>query len=432
MGAYAEAVMNSLPGAAPEPPVPLDTGWVVLTAGDLTAQDVRRLFPSPPRLLVLGPGEPRPAERGVAFGRVLPAPRPRLDEAARRELARGYGVVLMLDGKLGSSGRVLRELARAGVRRAAGRLAGSWFVTSTWSVVLRKPAARFEQRVLASRPGRWYLKRVERARAHAALKARNAQAFPGERHWRAHLRRVGTGPLRTRPGEPLDVLLYIGQLNSGGAERQLCNLAKGLREAGHRVRVLTTYAMADEDAHYCDHLERAGVGFHVAGSRADATGLRRVRELGVHPEIVGSLPEVIRGPVLDLAGELLADPPDVLHCWLDYPNIIGAAAGALVGTPHVVMSSRNVNPTHFPAFYQSWMDHWYALLTELDGVHLLGNSTQGAADYARWLSSRACAAACRVCAWPWSASASCARPSSRSCAAADWPTSSPCSDSART
>lgn len=385
MGVYAEAVKNSLPGGSPEPPVPLDTGWVVLTHGYLTAKDVRRMFPSPPRVLVLTHAEPQASERGVTFARVEPTPRPHIDDAARAELRKGYGTVIMLDGKLGTSGRVLRELVKAGVRRAATRLVGSWSVTSTWSVILGKPVARFEQKALTTRMGRWYARKLERARAHAALKARNAQSFPGERHWRAHLRRVGTGPERTQPGEPLDVLLYIGQLNSGGAERQLCNLAKGLREAGHRVRVLTTYAMSDENAHYCGHLEKAGVSFQVAGCSADATALERLRELNIHPEIIGALPEVIRGPVLDLAGELLNDPPDVLHCWLDYPNIIGAAAGALVGTPHVIVSSRNVNPTHFPAFYQSWMDHWYAQLTQLPNVHLLGNSTQGAADYAQWL-----------------------------------------------
>ncbi|HTE06408.1 MAG TPA: glycosyltransferase, partial [Planctomycetota bacterium] len=133
-------------------------------------------------------------------------------------------------------------------------------------------------------------------------------------------------------------------------------------------------------------LQDGGVPTSVAGLLEQHGVAARLRALDIGPEVVGALPEVLRHPVLDLCGELLADPPDVLHCWLDYPNIAGAAAAALAGTPHVVLSTRNVNPRHFPSFYQPWMDRWYAFLAALPGVHLCANSERGADDYARWLS----------------------------------------------
>jgi glycosyltransferase involved in cell wall biosynthesis len=218
------------------------------------------------------------------------------------------------------------------------------------------------------------------------LKRRNSLLFPGEDEWREHVARIGVRPARERrPGSNLNVVQYIGQLNSGGAEHQLCNLALALRKREHKVRVLTTYPLTDENAHYL-HLLRAGdVAAECPGRVEHATAVEQLTKLHIDSEVLGALPPVIRDPVLDLAGELLADPPDILHCWLDYPNVIGAAAGALVGTSRILLSTRNVNPTNFQTFYQPWMDCWYRFLVTLPNVQLLANSRAGAADYARWV-----------------------------------------------
>lgn len=384
MGAYAEAVWSLLPGSYDEPPLPRGQDWVVLTAGDPAPREVRSMLPSPRRLLVVtGPGGRRAGDGNVSYARFEVGPPPGLSPEARAA-ARGYGAAVLLDGIEGTSGRILGELARAGVSRVAWRAPHGWIVTSIHAAMLRKPVARLEKLLAVSRVGSWYRRRIGRARAHQALKRRNAQPFRGQQAWASHLARVGV-VRRRRQGRQLSVLLYIGQLNSGGAERQCVNLAIGLARLGHRVRVLTTYPLAEENAHYCDILRQAGIRFGVAGARMAPGVLDKLRALELDAELLGSLPEVIRNPVLDLMGELLAESPDVLHCWLDYPNVIGAAAGAIVGAPHVVLSTRNVNPTNFPAFYQSWMDDWYAQLVGLPQMHLLANSTQGAADYARWL-----------------------------------------------
>lgn len=385
MGAYAEALWPLLLGADDEPPLPRDGGWIVLTAGHPGVGEVRRNFPSPARVLVItGPGQLPAASDGVSYASFVVGPPPQLSDAARLACAKGFVGAVLLDGIEGTSGRILSELQRAGVRSVAWRGSSGWQSCSTRRALAAKPMARLERSFARSKIGAWYRKRIARAQAYLALKRRNAQTFVGQREWLEHIARVGVVP-RVRDGSRLTITLYIGQLNSGGAERQCVNLAIGLARRGHRVRVLTTYPMTDENAHYCDDLRRAGIRFGVAGARQHPGVLQKLRDLRISAHLMGGLPEVIRNPVLDLAGELLAEPPDVLHCWLDYPNIIGAAAGALVGTPHVALSTRNVNPTYFPAFYQSWMDAWYAIVAPLPQVHLLGNSSQGVADYARWL-----------------------------------------------
>ena len=45
---------------------------------------------------------------------------------------------------------------------------------------------------------------------------------------------------------------------------------------------------------------------------------------------------------------------DVLHCYVDDCNVVGALAGALAGTTAVVLSFRNGNPTNFPGLLRPW------------------------------------------------------------------------------
>ena len=384
MGVYAETVWSFFPGVGDEPELPRDTGWVVLTGGDPSAREVRGLLPTPDRLLVVtGPAGNAEDSAGVRFVQFEAGPPPRLGAEAEQAVSRGFGAAVLLDGLEGTSGRLLSEMRRAGVKQVAWRDVSGWRVVPIAKAVMHKPRARFARWFARSNFGTWYRRRLERGRAHKDLRRRNQCAFPFAESWEAHLKRVGVS-IRERQAR-LTVLLYIGQLNSGGAERQCVNLAIGLARKGHRVRVLTTYPLDAENAHYCENLRRAGIRFGVAGGRSVPGVADKLRALEIHPDTAGALPEVIRNAVLDLAGELLAEPPDVLHCWLDYPNVIGAAAAALVGHGHVALSTRNVNPTYFPAFYQSWMDPWYRRLVTRPNMHLLGNSTQGAADYAKWL-----------------------------------------------
>jgi glycosyltransferase involved in cell wall biosynthesis len=52
--------------------------------------------------------------------------------------------------------------------------------------------------------------------------------------------------------------------------------------------------------------------------------------------------------------------------------------------PRIVLSGRNLNPTHF-ALYQPYMDPVYAALSSLPNVVMLNNSRAGAKSYADWL-----------------------------------------------
>jgi len=90
---------------------------------------------------------------------------------------------------------------------------------------------------------------------------------------------------------------------------------------------------------------------------------------------------------MDMAGELLAEPVDVLHCYVDDCNIVGLVAGLIAQTPAIVLSVRNGNPTNFPGLLRPWMKPWYEAVCGIDGIGLSSNSEAGARDYERWLES---------------------------------------------
>ncbi len=188
-------------------------------------------------------------------------------------------------------------------------------------------------------------------------------------------------PASKRADAPLDVVLYMGHLNSGGAERQHVNLAAGLMQRGHSVRVLTSNPLQGEDSHYAARLERLRIPVSQAGGPGALASRERLgRDVN---RLLRSVTPEIRGPIWALASQLMLRTPDLLHATLDYTNVVGGAAALLAGVPHILLSTRNVNPSHF-SFYRPWMDHWYRFLGTLPQVHFIANSRVGAEDYSRW------------------------------------------------
>jgi glycosyltransferase involved in cell wall biosynthesis len=187
---------------------------------------------------------------------------------------------------------------------------------------------------------------------------------------------------RARPvARRLEVVHYTGSLQPGGAERQLCNLAIGQVRRGMAVRVLSTASKEQDHPQYTELLAANTVPNRQAQRR-------RVSPASVETvpwHLLRWVPHEIQDEVVSLVYDLLADPPDVLHGWLDQPNLIAGIAGLLVGVPTIVLSTRNVNPTHFPRFCEHYFRAWYQILSRSNRVHLIANSHPGAASYAEWL-----------------------------------------------
>lgn len=200
----------------------------------------------------------------------------------------------------------------------------------------------------------------------------------------AHLLEVPAAavPQRARPR----VALAIGSLGAGGAERQLVALAtSAATRAAIEPVVVVVHPPTGSHGHYAPALVEAGVPIHAAGGSADPAVIAQLRADKALARRLSDLPPSIRPHVAEMAGEFLRLRPDCVHAWLDHVNIWAGVAALAVGVPHVVLSTRNVNPTHFPYLDQPWFADWYRLLLQSPRVTVINNSRAGAADYAAWL-----------------------------------------------
>jgi len=181
---------------------------------------------------------------------------------------------------------------------------------------------------------------------------------------------------KPREDRELRIALALGSLAAGGAERQVSIAAPGLAQRpGTKVSLLTMNPLKGDYAFYLGDVK--GRGVQLCSVRAPT---RRFRQL---------VPRELRGTPLgfDIAAfiqEFDKVSPEVVHAWLDDPNIAAGFAACLAGIPRVVLSGRNVNPTHF-GFFKPYMKSAYQWLLAQPSVTLINNSHAGARDYAEWL-----------------------------------------------
>lgn len=181
------------------------------------------------------------------------------------------------------------------------------------------------------------------------------------------------------------IVHLIGSLQPGGAERQLCNCVTGMHKLGYDVSVLLIYPPAKELGHYVEQLNAAGVPVRVVGQHFDPTFAAAIEKLPGGEAGLAKIPDAFRTFSVDILGELLANPPDILHAWLDHSNIWGGVAALFADVPLVVLSTRNANPTHFPYLADPSFQSLYGKLAQSATVKFINNSYAGADDYANWL-----------------------------------------------
>jgi len=190
-------------------------------------------------------------------------------------------------------------------------------------------------------------------------------------------------PERSRPL----VLHVIGSLGAGGAERQMLQVAReSIRRGLVEARVIVLTAMEGEFAHYLPVARQAGVDVEQSGRSTDPFALLALRRDGRLSKLLQNLPPAYRAWCADLAGEILRLRPDVVHAWLDQANIFAGIASLANGVPSVVLSTRNVNPTHFPGLGEApYFLPWYRRLSRSPRVRWIANSRIGADGYASWI-----------------------------------------------
>lgn len=177
------------------------------------------------------------------------------------------------------------------------------------------------------------------------------------------------------------VILMIGALGPGGAERQAVLTLAGFARRGYGpLRLVCSFLRTEAQRFFLPHMESAGV---------PAGELERDAPLDNDPACaplfmaVQKLPSALCG-VGDYVRTLLVRRPAVAHFWLDECNIKGGLAAVAVGVPHIVLGLRSLPPCNF-ALHMPYMREGYRWLAKKPGVTLLNNSAAGARAYEKWI-----------------------------------------------
>jgi glycosyltransferase involved in cell wall biosynthesis len=183
------------------------------------------------------------------------------------------------------------------------------------------------------------------------------------------------------------ILLIVGSLGPGGAERQASYIATGFARRGtYEMHVGCNFVDRAPSNLFRPMVEAAGVRVSTIAYPPPEHEMSCMiavrRRLGLYDEL-GS--QNILYAVLQYASMIRRLRPAIVHTWADYPNVLGGIAAELVGVPSLVMSGRSVAPDNFSALFQPYMRPGYLALLRRRDVLFLNNSRAGAADYARWL-----------------------------------------------
>lgn len=179
-------------------------------------------------------------------------------------------------------------------------------------------------------------------------------------------------------------VLVIGNLGPGGAERQIATLAGGLSRAGWDVAVITLTSKGDA-RHFADDLKIARVPVHPLDEQVFNPPLSAWPTLFLSLPLLHRLPPEIRRDVAKATLLLRTLRPNLVICYLDWTNILGGLAALSAGVKRVLLSGRNLDPTHFPYLDQPWFKPLYLELLASPAVTLNANSHAGARSYESWL-----------------------------------------------
>jgi glycosyltransferase involved in cell wall biosynthesis len=185
------------------------------------------------------------------------------------------------------------------------------------------------------------------------------------------------------------IALVNNALASGGAERQIVNTLHRLATRSDCSCGLLCLRLGERDMDFFRDALNTFPGFvrnampaaeadHQLAASLSKAAIERFRGA------IGWLPWDVREEITRLAADFAALKPRVVHAWQDSGGISAVYAARLIGVPRVILSTRNVRPTHF-AWYRPYMRLAYQDIVADSDIVICNNSEAGRADYAEWL-----------------------------------------------
>lgn len=208
--------------------------------------------------------------------------------------------------------------------------------------------------------------------------------FGSEEYFRVLINLITASRPAVEP-EPGRVVLVNNGLSAGGAERQIVYTLQGLKARGYDVRFIGEFLhRAPGLDFHAPALASAGIPIEPFHRRASPgpdlySGVSRAVA-----EALAAAPIDFMLDILDMAAVLSGLRPQVVHLWQDQTSTKHAFAALIAGVPRIVLSGRNLNPTHF-TFHEDYMRGAYRALSTTPGVRFTNNTHAGALSYTSWL-----------------------------------------------
>lgn len=186
--------------------------------------------------------------------------------------------------------------------------------------------------------------------------------------------------------DPKKIMISIGSLGPGGAERQASYFAAEIaRQGDYNVHVVCDSTAPPGDF-FRDYTASAGAcveEFQASPEEFEMPAIKAALEKAATHYPTSGLNSVI-WVIVRCASAMRRIRPSVVHAWMDYHNVLSGLAASLVGVPRLALSGRSVAPDQFRIF-QPYMKPGYQSLLSRRGAVFLNNSYTGARDYERWL-----------------------------------------------
>lgn len=212
------------------------------------------------------------------------------------------------------------------------------------------------------------------------------------REFRGYLDKSATVETVSESKAPKKIMMVIGSLGPGGAERQLTLLSNALARLTSGSDELQSFKVIIA----CIKCSTAPNDFfrNQLSSKVEVVDLSLYDGEYILESIDIALTSHwwFKSSAVNFK-KLLAliniENPDIVHGWLDETAVLAGLAAVRSGVPKVILSTRNVNPSHFRIarfmLARPFFRYGLKLLSLENSVILMNNSNVGARDYENWL-----------------------------------------------
>ena len=175
------------------------------------------------------------------------------------------------------------------------------------------------------------------------------------------------------------IILVIGNLTHGGAERQILRLAELLVQKNYNVKVASLIHGGKKLKYKIN--KKIKIDF-IQTKVSKKYYLNHPLYLWIKNLSFFNLYEKLH--FLKLYDYLKKENPNCTHAFLDFYSIISGFIGIILNTPKIILSARNVSPNNF-VFYRSYFKECYKYLSKYNNITFINNSIAGCNSYNKWL-----------------------------------------------